>query len=376
MKNELKYEMPSLEKEFLEVRKKKQKYNRTGIGIPLRVLSQSDNISRLFGDTMSEHLASLSHFDARRGVLSDRHREDIRAIASIINETATERLNTDIKFISAEELEKAIVSGDPAGLGASVANRLLDWKKAQPLDRARAWERLQLDLSYPAFSKLGSILLHEQWEKYEEMTSGKLGISQKALTGVEEVAAAGAFVGAIASIVGLTYIIGLLLDALSGSELEQHYDPFRNMIIARESYLHVPWRWVCIGKNNQSFVAQYKVQVAGGILDELRVTFRIDLSGGGFDRLNYPIEAAAWTLDKGAHYPSLKEIRSTRYQQIHEIVLENVCFLVICVNGKVHYGGDGMMTDAGLVPRGTAIKDGHSIDFGKDDSVWRYGMSV
>ena len=94
--------------------------------------------------------------------------------------------------------------------------------------------------------------------------------------------------------------------------------------------------------------------------------FRINLSGSAFNRLEYPIFTTGDTITL---------TRGTRYQQVHEIIAHNTHFLHVTVESRVHYGRDGFMTDAGLVPSGTATKEGVSVEFGEGDSIWKYGIS-
>jgi len=312
---------------------------------------------------ISSYLVSLSRYDARKGALSEDQRNDVRAISSIINDWAKEHMRTKIDFVVPRELEEAIVTSDFSSFASSVAKRVVKWQSAQPLYRVKVWERWQLG---------------ETTLQLEQALSDEEAAEIAEAEGVSVGAVVGFIVGIYEAAVEVIDVINDVIDGFCGPDHEVADTPPGELpggiTLRRESYLHVPWRGVVWGKNNQKFEAQYIVRVNGGYLDELRVRFRIDLSGSGFDRLDYPIGARAVTAD-GIVDPTPSAIRTTRYQQIHEVVAHNVDFLSISVVGRVYYGSDGCMTDAGLVPSGTATKNGISVEFGQGDSIWKYGIS-
>lgn len=356
--------LPTLLKEDLESKVKKQKGLRPGISVPLTKLSRATNIERVFGQGLCTRIASIAGFDMRKGVLSEQEKKELRETVATINEIACEQLSTQIRFVSAEELEKTFVSGDPAGLVASAASSLSKWKNALPADTLRAIERAQMDLDHTVAA----------------LTPGEYGIGevQSVRPGTE--AAIGLVAGFVAGFIAVVSVIGILGEIaswFSGPELERHrYAMPSGIIIETETYLHVPWRGFCIGHNNQHFDAQYKVTVWGGVLDELRVRFEMRFEGGGFDRIAYPIGAFVWDSENGCSYPEPRMITSTRYHQIHELVMQQVGFVVIQVgDGVVTYGGDGIMTGAGLIPHSTAVKSGNIFAFPSGESIWQYGTS-
>ncbi len=355
-------ESPELAAEVLESKSKKHEHLRTGISIPLKRLAQSAKIEKVFGNELCDRLAELSKYDARKGVLDEHEKKNVDAIAAIINETVNKRLETEIEFFSEYEFEKALVSGDPAGFVTSSAQSLSKWKSSLPIELIRAIEREQLKIAHQ---------IHEGDDR-------QYGTSQQALSEGESAGAAGAFVGAWAVIVGLLELGRIIGEWLSGESLERHrYAMTGGLIIDTETYLKVPWRGVEIGNNNQHFTAQYKVEVAGGLLDELKVIFEMRFEGGGFDNLVYPIEAFAWDQEQGTYDPQLDPIGNvTRYHQKHECTLQNTDFLVIGVgDGVVNYGGDGIMTGAGLIPQTTLLNMGYSYPLPPGESIWQYGVS-
>jgi hypothetical protein len=99
--------------------------------------------------------------------------------------------------------------------------------------------------------------------------------------------------------------------------------------------------------------------------------------GGGFDRLVYPVEAFSWDQEQGVCDVQLDPVGNlTRYHQKHECELQNTFFLVIAVgDGVVHYGGDGIMTGAGLIPHTTLVSMGYPYSVPPGESIWQYGVS-
>lgn len=355
-------ESPKLAAEVLESKNKKQENLRTGMSIPLKRLSQSTKIEKIFGNELCDRLSELSKYDARKGVLNEHEKKNVDAIAAMINETINERLETEIEFFSEYEFKKALASGDPSGFVTSTAESLSKWKSSLSIELIRAIEREQLKIAY----------------QIPEGDEGQYGTSQQALTEGESAGAAGAFVGSLIAIIGLLELGSLLGEWLSGPNLERHrYAMTGGLIINTETYLKVPWRGFEIGNNNQHFTAQYKVEVEGGFLDELNVIFEMRFEGGGFDRLVYPIEAIAWDQEQGIYEPQLDPIGNlTRYHQKHKFELQNTNFLVIGVgDGIVHYGGDGIMTGAGLIPQTTVVNMGYSYTLPPGESIWQYGVS-
>jgi len=358
---------PKLTAEVLESKNKKHEYLRTGMSIPLKKLSRSANIEKVFGNELCDRLAELSKYDARKGVLDDHQKKNVDAIATMINETVNKHLETEIEFFSEYEFEKALVSGDPAGLVASTAESLSKWKSSLPTELIRAIEREQLKIAY----------------QITQNNDRQYGTSQQALSageggGEAGTEAAAALVAGAVAIIALLELGNLLGEWLSGPNLERHrYAMTGGLIIDTETYLKVPWRGFEIGNNNQHFTAQYKVEVAGGLLDELKVIFEMRFEGGGFDQLVYPIEAIAWDQEHGIFEPQLNPIGNlTRYHQKHECELQNTDFLVIGVgDGIVKYGGDGIMTGAGLIPQTTVVNMGYSYTLPSGESIWQYGVS-
>lgn len=361
MDKKIKLEVPPLEKEDLDARVIKQAAFRAGSGVRLRSLSQSRDLRKVFGTGISTNLASLSRYDARKGVLSDSQRENIRIISSSINHKAKEQMGLEFDLVSPEEFESLLKTGDASSFAFSVAEPLVRWKAAQPLYKQKLWTGMERGELKTALS--------DGLEAELPIDEGGSGIGGFIITIVEIVSIAKEIVNFVADVVG----------SFCGPENESHTTPPdglpEGLTLRRDSYLHVPWRGIEFGNNNQDFVAQYLLEVNGGRLDELRVKFRVNLEGSGFDDLEYPIEAYA-IAHEGYSYPIPTEIRATKYQQIHEVVARGVQFLVISVGGRVNYGGDGFMIGAGMVPRGTATKDGHSLEFGRDDSIWSYGHSI
>jgi hypothetical protein len=355
-------ERPELAAEVLESKSKKHEHLRTGISISLKKLSRSAKVEKVFGNELCDRLAELAKYDARKGVLDQHEKKNIDAIAALINETVNEHLETEIEFFSEYEFKKALISGDPAGFVTSIAESLSKWKSSLPIELIRAIEREQLKIDH----------------QIPEGDDGQYGTSQQALTEEESAGAAGAFVGGVGAIIGLLELGSLLGEWLSGPSLERHrYAMTGGLIINTETYLRIPWRGFEIGNNNQHFTAQYKVEVEGGVLDELKVIFEMRFEGGGFDRLVYPIEAIAWDQEQGIYEPQLDPVGNlTRYHQKHECELQNTNFLVIAVgDGVVHYGGDGIMTGAGLIPQATLVNMGYSYPLPPGESIWQYGVS-
>jgi hypothetical protein len=355
-------ERPELAAEVLESKSKKHEHLRTGISISLKKLSRSEIVEEVFGNELSDRLAELSKYDARKGVLDEHEKKKIDAISALINETVNKHLETEIEFFSEYEFSKALVSGDPAGFVTSIAESLSKWKSSLPIELTRAIEHEQLRMAY----------------QIPEGDDRQYGTSQQALAVEAGTEAAGAFVGGIVAIIALLEFGGLLGEWLSGPNLERHRYPMTGgLIIETETYLRIPWRGVEIGNNNQHFTAQYKVEVAGGMLDELKVIFEMRFEGGGFDRLVYPIEAIAWNQEQGIYEPQLDPVgNQTRHHQKHECELQNTDFLVIGVgDGVVHYGGDGIMTGAGLIPQTTLVNMGYSFTLPAGESIWQYGIS-
>jgi len=344
-----------------ETKVSKYKQNRVGLSVKLRDLSRNNDLERVFGQELNENLALLSGYDTGKGTFTEKQKKSIRTITSIIYTVARKELNTKTRFVTDKVLEQALASGDPGPLVASVTQNLSNWKKSLPSDMLRAIERKQLELSV-ATGPNGA---------------GRFGTAYQALDEAGSVAAAGAFVAGIGVIWGITTIFGQIAEWLSGNSLERHRHamPY-GVILDTETYLHVPWRGICIGNNNQPFTAQYKIAITGGVLDQLHVVFEMHFEGGGFDSLVYPIEGAAWDLEHGSHYPQPQPITTTRYHQKHLLELNDVGFLVIGVGaGKVNYGMDGIMTGAGLVPQVTATKSGYEYTLPAGESIWQYGLS-
>jgi hypothetical protein len=333
------------------------------MSIPLKRLSRSAKIEKVFGNELCDRLAELSKYDARKGVLDEHEKKNVDAIAALINETVNKHLETEIEFFSEYEFKKALVSGDPAGFVTSTAESLSKWKSSLPIELIRAIEFEQLKIAY----------------QIPEGDDSQYGTSQQALSEGESTGAAGAFVGAFGVIISLFELARIIGEWLSGKTLEGHRYPMPGgLIVNTETYLRVPWRGFEIGNNNQHFTAQYKVEVQGGLLDELKVIFEMRFEGSGFDRLVYPIEAIAWDQEQGVYEPKLDPIGNlTRYHQKHECALQNTHFLVIAVgDGVVHYGGDGFMTGAGLIPQTTLVNMGYSYPLPPGESIWKYGPSI
>jgi hypothetical protein len=355
-------ESPKLAAEVLESKNKKQEHLRTGMSIPLKKLSQSAKVEKVFGNELCARLAELSKYDARKGVLDEHEKKNVDAIAAMINETVNQRLETEIEFFSEYEFKKALASGDPAGFVASTAESLSKWKSSLPMEVIRAIGREQLKIAY----------------QIPEGDDRQYGTSQQALSEGESVGAAGAFVAALPVLIGLLELGSLLGEWLSGPNLERHrYAMTGGLIVNTETYLKVPWRGFEIGHNNQHFTAQYKVEVEGGRLDELKVIFEMRFEGSNFDQLVYPIEAFSWNPEQGIYDVQLNPIGNlTRYHQKHECELQNTDFLVIAVgDGIVKYGGDGFMTGAGLIPQTTLVNMGYSYSLPPGESIWQYGVS-
>ena len=355
-------ETPELAAEVIENKSKKHEQLRTGISISLKKLSRSEKVEKAFGNELSDRLAELAKYDARKGVLDEHEKKNVDAIAVLVNETVNKNLETEIEFFSEYEFKKALVSGDPAGFVTSVAESLSKWKSSLPIEITRAIEHEQLRMAYET----------------PEDDDGRYGTSQQALTEEDGTGAAVGFVGGLFVIGGLLELGNIIGGWLSGPNLEKHrYAMTGGLIIETESYLNVPWRGFEFGNNNQHFTAQYKVEVAGGYLDELKVIFEMRFEGGGFDRLVYPIEAIAWNTDQGVFEPQLDPVgNQTRYHQKHELEIQNTDFLVIAVgDGVVHYGGDGIMTGAGLIPQTTLVNMGYTYPLPAGESIWQYGVS-
>ena len=356
-------ESPQMAAAVLEGKSKMHEHLRTGMSIPLKRLSRSANIEKVFGNELCERLAELSKYDARKGVLDEHEKKNIDAIAALVNETVNKRLETEIEFFSEYEFKKALISGDPAGFVMSTAEALLKWKSSLPIELVRAIEREQLKAA----------------TQIPEGEDRQYGTSQQALTEAEGSGAAAAFVAGVGAIIGLLELGRVLGEWLSGETLERHrYAMTGGLIIVTETYLKVPWRGFEIGNNNQHFTAQYKVESEGGRLDELKVIFEMRFEGSGFDRLAYPIEAIACDLEQGIYEPALNPVGNlTRYHQKHECELHNTDFLVIGVgDGVVHYGGDGFMTGAGLIPQTTLVNMGYTYPLPAGESIWQYGLSI
>jgi hypothetical protein len=332
------------------------------MSIPLKRLSRSAKIEKVFGNELCDRLAELSKYDARKGVIDEHEKKNVDAIAALINETVNKHLETEIEFFSEYEFKKALVSGDPAGFVTSTAESLSKWKSSLPIELIRAIEREQLKIAY----------------QIPEGDDSQYGTSQQALSEGESTGAAGAFIFPLPFIIGLLELGGILGEWLSGESLERHrYAMTGGLIINTETYLKVPWRGVEIGNNNQHFTAQYKVEVEATPLDELKVIFEMRFEGGGFDNLVYPIEAFSWDQEQGIYDVQLDPIGNlTRYHQKHECELQNTDFLVIAVgDGIVKYGGDGIMTGAGLIPQTTLVNMGYSYPLPPGESIWQYGVS-
>lgn len=103
-------ERPGLAAEVLENKDKKHKHLRTGLSIPLKRLSQSSKVEKVFGNELCDRLAELSKYDARKGVLDEHEKKNVDAIAALVNETVNQRLETEIEFFSEYEFTKALVS--------------------------------------------------------------------------------------------------------------------------------------------------------------------------------------------------------------------------------------------------------------------------
>lgn len=354
-----KHESPILEDELQKIRTRKQTLIRNTYGIKLFSAGRSIRMRKVFGSALDPYFSSVFKYDYRKGELSVEQKKDVQAVSSLINRWIKEHTHIGLDLVVSKELENALVTGDPSSFAISVAARLAEWKKMQPNYRLRLGERWDWTPG-----ELESALTDKELAEAAKAEGTTIGEVVSTVTGIFE------------AIDKAIDIINEISDGLCGPDLEEHSDPFENIQIWRQSYLNVPWRGYEWGDNNQEFTAQYIVQVNGGIVDDLKVRFRIDLSGSGFDRLEYPIEARAFTTD-GTVDPTPSAIRTTRYQQIHEFVAHNVNFMVIGVVGKVFYGLDGFMTDAGLVPTGTATIGNNHLNFGGGgDSVWKYGISV
>ena len=348
--------------EVLESKNKRHEYLRTGMSIPLKKLSQSANVEKVFGNELCARLAELSRYDARKGVLNENEKKNIDAIAALINETLNERLETEIEFFSEYEFKKALVSGDPAGFVASTAESLSKWKSSLPIEVIRAIELEQLKI---------------ECQKIKG-DNGQYGTSQQALSEGESSEAAAAFVAPLAFLFALLESGNLIGQWLSGPNLERHrYAMPGGLIVNTETYLRVPWRGFEIGHNNQHFTAQYYVEVQGGVLDELKVIFEMRFTGGGFDKLEYPIEAIACDQQQGVYEPRLDPVGNlTLWHQKHQCDLQNTNFLAIAISdGIVKYGGDGIMTGAGLIPHTTLVNMGYSYTVPAGESIWQYGIS-
>lgn len=351
----LKHESPTLEDEFQKIRTRKQTLIRNTYGIKLLSAGRSTRVRKVFGSALEPYFLSLSNYDYRKGELSVEQKKDVQAISSLMNRWIKEHTHIGLDLVVSKELENALVAGDSSSFAISVAARLAEWKKTQPNYRLRLGECWNWSPG-----ELESALTDKELAEAAEAEGTTIGGVVGTVIGIFE---------AIDKAIG---IINEIIDWGCGPDLEEH----ENNKIWRQSYLDVPWRGFDWGDNNQEFTAQYIVQINEGVVDELKVNFRIDLSGSGFDRLEYPIEAQAFTTD-GTVDPTPSAIRTTRYQQIHEFVAHNVNFMVIGVIGKAFYGLDGFMTDAGLVPTGTATIGDSQLNFGGgEDSIWKYGISV
>lgn len=351
----LKHESPTLEDEFQKIRTRKQTLIRNTYGIKLLSAGRSTRVRKVFGSALEPYFLSLSNYDYRKGELSVEQKKDVQAISSLMNRWIKEHTHIGLDLVVSKELENALVAGDSSSFAISVAARLAEWKKTQPNYRLRLGECWNWSPG-----ELESALTDKELAEAAEAEGTTIGGVVGTVIGIFE---------AIDKAIG---IINEIIDWGCGPDLEEH----ENNKIWRQSYLDVPWRGFDWGDNNQEFTAQYIVQINEGVVDELKVNFRIDLSGSGFDRLEYPIEAQAFTTD-GTVDPTPSAIRTTRYQQIHEFVAHNVNFMVIGVIGKAFYGLDGFMTDAGLVPTGTATIGDSQLNFGGGgDSIWKYGISV
>jgi hypothetical protein len=341
-------EMPKLEPELAEKRSLAQARSRARAGLRLKALAQHVAVERIFGTELATHLATLSSYDARNGVLVPQNHTSLQAVVEAVNTTGRGTLGLSEDVIRASELEAALTSGDPSSLAYGAASRLAAWKASQPAATLTAWERWRW--------ASGNLL---------EETAG----TQKVMAFLP--GATFSIIGTYEGVVAVVDALNELIDAFCGPDYEMHADA----ILQRESHLHVPWRGFEIGNNNQEFTAQYTVNVLSGSVEMLDVEFRIDLSGSGFDSLGYPLEVFASTTD--GSLPTITPIRTTRYQQKHQVVARNVRLLVIGVVGRVQYGTDGFMTDAGLVPSGWVTASGRRTQFGGGgDSIWKYGISV
>jgi hypothetical protein len=353
---------PKLAAEVLESKNKKQEYLRTGMSIPLKRLSQSANVEKVFGNELCARLAELSKYDARKGVLSENEKKNVDAIATMINETLNESLGTEIEFFSEYEFKKALVSGDPGGFVTSTAESLSKWKSSLPIEVIRAIELEQLKI---ACQKIKG-------------DHGQYGTSQQALSEGESSEAAAAFVAPFAFLFAFLEVGNLIGQWLSGPNQERHrYAMTGGLIVNTETYLNVPWRGWELGNNNQHFTAQYYVEVQGGVLDELKVIFEMRFQGGGFDKLEYEMEANACDQQQGVFEPRLDPVGNlTLYHQKHQCELQNTNFLMIAVSdGVVRYGGDGIMTCAALIPHTTLVNMGYSYSLPPGESIWQYGIS-
>ena len=358
-----KHESPVLNERLRKIKIEKQTLTRNSYGIKLLDIGRCRKVMKLFGNKLEPYFTALSDYDYRNGKLTTEQKSEVQNIASTLNHWIMEHTGIDRDLIVAENLEKALITGNPDSFAISVAEQLADWKRTQPNYR---------------------FILGEYWN-----WSPKKLKSEFAEKELVEVAKAEGI--AVDGLIDSTFeifnyldraidIINDIIDDLCGPDLEEHIDPFEEVKIWRQSYLHVPWRGFDFGDNNQEFTAQYIVQINGGYVDELKVRFRLDLSGSGFDKLEYPIEARAFTpqgnsIDPSPSVPSGSH--TTRYHQIHEFVAHQVNFMVVGVVGKAYYGLDGFMTDAGLVPTGTATIGNEHLNFGGGgDSIWKYGISV
>ncbi len=283
---------------------------------------------------------------ARGRMLSTTQKTAVQEISSDLNSFARQHMHATADLVLAAEFEQGISDASFERFSTGVAGRLKKWESAQSSKTIDVWNRYVAPLDRPS----------------TRPDTSQLSQTEQAL--VEEALAAYAAAQEATSIIN--EIIGLFVDA--DTDEHDHCDLPGGVSLHTETYLNVPWRGFELGDNNQEFTAQYIVRVNAGRVDELNVTFRMDLSGSGFDSLDYPIDTTGDSISADSN--------NTRYRQRHYVVDSDTSFLQIGVVGKVHYGLDGFMTDAGLVPSGTATLDGVTCEFGQGDSIWKYGISI
>ena len=354
-------EILPLEPRFVDARQIKQVRLRRLAGLRLRALAESAVVRRLFGSELANRLNTLAGYDAGGGLLSASEREDVVAVAEMLGQRLRDWVAIEGGVIDPAELEAALTSGSPDALVTTAARRVARWKMALPNEVSAAIEQWRWR-SAPYQRPVGA--------KEQGVPAAEAGAStvRTLIPGLTE--AVTIYEGIKAGV----DLVNALADIFCGPDYEIHESRHANITLERESYLNVPWRGVDWGDNNQEFTAQYLLTVIGGAATRLEVDFRIDLSGSGFDSLRYPLDVFARTTDGSR--ATVAPVYTTRYRQHHRVVANQVSLLVIGVVGRVYYGGDGFMTDAGLIPWGRITTSAGSEEFGAHDSVWKYGLSI